>query len=229
VPVLSIPILSADSAGEKPLGGSQRKANVICAGVRYLLKLPTEERTHPWVTFNELLGAFFAKAASFEVPPCAMVEIPPDLAVLNDIDEVVAPGLYFGSLWLGDYQTLDETFVSDMSEAARDALYNVLALDLVIYNVDRKFPDVLCSDGGARDGKLALIDHGNALGGANWNLASLKKLETAQLPARDCRLIYHLLVDENRAKAGAERVAAAIEPQLWKRPFRIDPFSASRN
>jgi hypothetical protein len=143
-----------------------------------------------------------------------MVEIPPDLAVLNDIDEVVAPGLYFGSLWLGDYQTLDETFVSDMSEAARDALYNVLALDLVIYNVDRKFPDVLCSDGGARDGKLALIDHGNALGGANWNLASLKKLETAQLPARDCRLIYHLLVDENRAKAGAERVAAAIEPQL---------------
>jgi hypothetical protein len=74
VPVLSIPILSADSAGEKPLGGSQRKANVICAGAQYLLKLPTEADTHPWVTFNELLGAVIAKAASFEVPLCAMVD-----------------------------------------------------------------------------------------------------------------------------------------------------------
>jgi hypothetical protein len=52
------------------------------------------------------------------------------------------------------------------------------------------------------------------LGGANWNLAGLKKLETAQLPARDCRLVYHLLVNETRAKAGAQRIAAAIEPQL---------------
>jgi hypothetical protein len=143
-----------------------------------------------------------------------MVEVPPGLTLINDIDGVVAPGWYFGSLWLGDHQTLDETFVADMTEAARDALYNLLALDLLICNVDRKFPDILCRGDGARNGTFVLVDHGNALGGANWDVAGLKNLKTAQLPARDCRLVYHLFANENLAKAGAQRVAARIEPQL---------------
>jgi len=173
-----------------------------------LLKLPAPDS--PRVTFNELLGVVLAETVSIRVAPSAFIEVAPNL--LRDREgRFIESGEYFGCQVLTDYCELDASYVTNkVSDDALAELYFLLAFDLLILNTDRKFGDVLRRD----SEPLLVVDHGNALSGANWTAQSLAERHDSGIDVNDRRLISCSLTDENRARCAARRLAAAVADDL---------------
>lgn len=210
---LSIHKIRADGAGPPFVGGSQRKATVSTRDGAYLLKLPTSGA--PWVTFNELLGAAIVRlAGGIPCAPSALVDVPLGFRVQDNLGQIVEPGQYFGSLLLTGYRALIPDFAAALSADFAESLYALFAVDVLIYNVDRKLPDVMFEGEEPKAGASVVVDHGNALSGADWTVKRLEERRDCGFDVQDRRLIYCDMTDERQAQKAARRLVALLADRL---------------
>ena len=209
---LMIPKIRAEGEGPQFNGGSQRKTTVSAQGGPYLLKLPTQYT--PRVTFNELLGATIVRVADgIPCPQCALVEVEPGLHIVDNLGLAVEPGEYFGSRLTPGCTELTPQFVAEFPAVLAEAVYDLFAVDMLILNADRKYPDILCSNAASNLSLLA-VDHGNALASTHWNVQYLDERWDSGFDVRDRRLIYCEMIDEERAENAASRVAGVLAERL---------------
>jgi hypothetical protein len=190
-------------------GGSQRRAWARSFDDTYHLKLPTADT--PWVLFNELLGVMLAAVANLHPAPSALVDVT-DVSLIDNCGNPVESGTHFGSRWLVDYGELPDHCAD--APAMHDMLYTLLAFDLLIMNGDRKHRDLLSRIGSVVvTNDSIIVDHGNALTGANWTPGNLAKNHAALLDPIGGG-VYNRLTAEVAARQAARRIADSIASKL---------------
>jgi hypothetical protein len=189
----------------------------VCAedGEVYHLKLPTP--TTPHVLLNEVLGVTLAGLVGLNPAPSALIDVTENIRPLDNLNAYAEPGTYFGSQWLDDYVELDKGHLNANAPAQFvHKLYELLAFDLLVLNGDRKFRDLLYlrgSDPHSRD--LVIVDHGNALCGANWTEKHLDANHSTPLAPGQSGWAYRYLTDTKSARIAARQIANALEPKLY--------------
>jgi hypothetical protein len=196
-------------------GGSQRRAWVRAEdGHVYHLKLSTPGTPH--VLLNEVLGVTLAGLLDLTPAPSALIDVAEHIHPRDNLNGYAEPGTYFGSQWLDDYVELDEGHISaDAPAPFVHKLYELLAFDLLVLNGDRKFRDLLHlrgSDPHSRD--LVIVDHGNALCGANWTEKHLDANHSTPLAPGQSGWAYRYLTDTKAARIAARQIANALSPKL---------------
>ena len=195
-------------------GGSQRRAWVSDAnGHVYQLKLPTPETRK--VLFNEALGVTLAQLCNLNAAPSALIDVPEHIRAPDNLGGCTEPGTYFGSRWQDDYVELGADDIRhDMPAPFVRKLYLLLAYDLIIFNGDRKYRDLLHVRGGdLYGGDLVIVDHGNALCGVWWP-AHLDANHSAPLAPGLDGWAYRYLTDPESARAAALQIVDALAPKL---------------
>lgn len=195
--------LAALGPGSIVVSGSQRKCTVATCDGDYVLKLP-EPNAPRRTTFNELFGGSAAPICGVGNPPFALVEVG-EVELHDKEGRPVVPGEYFGSALLREHVKLDP---ADVATLPAEPPYDLLAFDLLLLNVDRKFDDVL-----RRGADLVAINHGNVLTGADSINAHLDEVRNDLLPV-DHRLLWVALQDAERAVAAVQRLRAQLGDQL---------------
>lgn len=219
--------LRATGPGIERCGGSQPRAWVMAGGRTFQLKLAEDER-HRWVFFNELLGVVLGSAAGLCVAPSALIEISDDITLIDNLGRRLPGGVYFGSCWLDDYAELGESdLTKDAPATLQAALLRPFAFDLILMNGDRKHRDLLRLRGAASaTGDLMLVDHGNALFGADWTAPELEKKKLEIFAPGLGSWAYRYVTDSEAALDAMHHVADAVRPRL---SALLDAVFATRN